>query len=246
MSALGHFLEDEGLATTIVSLVRLHSENIAPPRSLWVEYEFGRPFGPPNDSITQRRVLEAALALLESDDGPSVIADFDSDDDGTTPDGAWRNPVELPAPDGDFADADGARESLLAEISLLAPQYAAAVEQRGRTSVGLSGLNLDDMAAHLTSFLGGEGAAAPRADMSKALLMRFAADDLKAYYMEAAAVGPGRPSSAQLNDWFWRGTVAGRIMIALRAAAAKSEDKGFNTVGSWFLVPNVWVDKLGL
>ena len=164
----------------------------------------------------------------------------------TTPDGAWRNPVELPAPDGDFADADGARESLLAEISLLAPQYAAAVEQRGRTSVGLSGLNLDDMAAHLTSFLGGEGAAAPRADMSKALLMRFAADDLKAYYMEAAAVGPGRPSSAQLNDWFWRGTVAGRIMIALRAAAAKSEDKGFNTVGSWFLVPNVWVDKLGL
>ncbi|MBT5161958.1 MAG: hypothetical protein HOL89_19300, partial [Alphaproteobacteria bacterium] len=49
MSALGHFLEEEGIATTIISLIRVHSEKVRPPRSLFVPFELGRPLGAPND-----------------------------------------------------------------------------------------------------------------------------------------------------------------------------------------------------
>ena len=64
MSALGHFLETAGIATTGISLVREHSARMAPPRALWVPFELGRPFGAPGDAAFQHRVLGAALALL--------------------------------------------------------------------------------------------------------------------------------------------------------------------------------------
>ncbi len=246
MSALGHFLEDEGLATTIVSLVRLHSEKTAPPRSLWVKFELGRPLGPPNDPGMQRRVLTAALRLLESDAEPSLIVDFDHDNPETSPDLTWANPVKIPEPAGDFTDVEDTRVKLVAELAAVAPYYKLAQEKRGRTTVGVSGLGFDEIAAHVTSFLGAEPAPSPRPDMSAALLLRFAADDLKACYMEAAASAPGRPSSMQLGAWFWRETVAGKVLVALRAAALESEDKRFKTVAGSFLVPRVWAAELGL
>jgi hypothetical protein len=41
-----------------------------------------------------------------------------------------------------------------------------------------------------------------REGFSPPLLLGFAVDDLKAYYVEAAA-GAAKPSSRQLGDWFW-------------------------------------------
>ena len=64
MGGLAHYLEEEGLATTQISLIRKHTEIIKPPRALWVSFELGRPFGKPNDSDFQSRVLSAALDLL--------------------------------------------------------------------------------------------------------------------------------------------------------------------------------------
>jgi len=72
---LAHFLEEEGLPTTQISLIRLHTEKTKPPRALWVSFEFGRPFGIPNDPAFQKRVLLAALALLVAPGGP-VLEDF--------------------------------------------------------------------------------------------------------------------------------------------------------------------------
>ena len=53
MGGLGHYFESEGIASTQISLVRVHTENIKPPRALWVPFELGRPFGVPNDSDFQ-------------------------------------------------------------------------------------------------------------------------------------------------------------------------------------------------
>ena len=75
---LAHFLEEEGLPTTQVSLIRLHTEKTKPPRALWVPFEFGRPFGVPNGPAFQKRVLLAALALLVAPGGP-VLEDFPED-----------------------------------------------------------------------------------------------------------------------------------------------------------------------
>ena len=46
---LAHFFEEEGLPTTQISLIRLHTEITKPPRALWVSFELGRPLGVPGD-----------------------------------------------------------------------------------------------------------------------------------------------------------------------------------------------------
>ena len=49
MGALGHYLEEESIATTQISLIREHTEAISPPRAMWVPFIMGRPFSVPND-----------------------------------------------------------------------------------------------------------------------------------------------------------------------------------------------------
>jgi hypothetical protein len=59
VSALAHYIEDEGIPTTGVSLVREHSAGYRPPRFLWVPFPLGRPFGAPGAPGFQHRVLRA-------------------------------------------------------------------------------------------------------------------------------------------------------------------------------------------
>lgn len=241
---LGHYLEEEGLATTIVSLVRLHSETTRPPRSLFVPFELGRPLGPPNNHVLQRQVLEQALGLLESDDGASLISDFDTDNDGTDPDESWSPPFSASS-STNMAEVADLRRALKDEIEKLKPNYELAKKDRGRSSVGVARLTINQTAEHIVSFLDGLNQESPRDDLSSAMVLRFGTDDLKAYYMEAASQS-GSPSSWQLGNWFWRDTVAGQILISLRAAAIDHNDKRFNIVGSAFLVPRIWVSELNL
>jgi len=241
---LGHYLEAEGLATTIVSLVRLHSETTQPPRSLYVPFELGRPLGSPNDPALQRRVLESALALLERDDGPYVLADFEHSDDVAELDQNWVVPSDVPVCI-DLSDVDGVLKLLQDEVSWLKPAYDNAKALRGRTTVGVAQLSMAEIAGHIASFLKGPHEKSPRDDISAAMALRFGADDLKAYYYEAGAAS-GQPSSWQLGTWFWRNTVAGQILIALRVAALESDDKRFHIVCSSFIVPRIWVAELEL
>lgn len=244
MSVLGHYLEAEGLATTIISLVRLHSETTQPPRSLYVPFELGRPLGSPNDPILQRRVLESALALLELDDGPYVLSDFEISDDVVELDQNWVAPSDVPVRI-DLSDVDGVLKLLQDEVSGLKPAYYNAKALRGRTTVGIAQLSMAKIALHMASFLNGPHENSPRDDLSAAMVLRFGADDLKAYYYEAGAAF-GQPSSWQLGTWFWRNTVAGQILIALRAAALESDDKRFQIVCSSFVVPRIWAAELEL
>jgi len=244
VSVLAHYLEEEGLATTVVSLVRLHSETIRPPRSLFVPFELGRPLGPPNNHVLQRKALEQALGLLEYDDGSSLISDFDQNNDGTKPDENW-----LPPATGfsnlDMSDVTDLAQRLKNEIETLAPNYTLSVKTRGRSPVGIAKLTIDEIAKHILSFLDGPHELSPREDLSAAMVLRFSVDDLKAFYAASASHG-GSPSSLQLGNWFWRDTVAGQILISLRAAAMDHSDKRFNIVGSKFLVPRIWIDELNL
>lgn len=75
MGGLGHYLEDEGIPTTQISLIREHTAAMRPPRALWVPFDLGRPLGVPGDAALQRRVILAALGLLEAERGP-VLRDF--------------------------------------------------------------------------------------------------------------------------------------------------------------------------
>ena len=75
MGGLAHYLEEEGISTTHISLIREHTERIKPPRALWVPFELGRPLGVPGDAAWQTRVLRAVLELLEASSAP-VLVDF--------------------------------------------------------------------------------------------------------------------------------------------------------------------------
>jgi hypothetical protein len=246
VSALAHYLEDEGLATTIVSLVRLHSETIKPPRTLWVPFELGRPIGGPDDKTTQRRVLESALGLLECDAGPPLLVDDDTKNAGTDPDPTWRNPLTIQPRTIDATDVGGTLTHLLAELAEVEPVYRRRLDATGRTTFGVVGIDIRGVLTYLMSFLADAPDASPHPDMSPNLAMRFAADDLKAFYLEASTAGDGNPSSWQLGTWFWRETAAAKLLIALRAKTMQSDSKSLARIGTVFLVPRIWADELGL
>ena len=95
MSALSYFLEDEGIATTGISLVREHTMQMLPPRSLWVPFPLGRPLGVPNNTAFQHEVIAAAWRLLDVVQGP-VLEDFAIDaPPSAEPEQNWSCPVSF-------------------------------------------------------------------------------------------------------------------------------------------------------
>jgi hypothetical protein len=243
VSALAHYLEDEGIPTVAISLIRPQTENTKPPRALWVPFELGRPFGPPNDPAFQKRVILAAFQLLDRESGPVIIEDFPDDDPRAQPDPAWHPPF-VPA-----AAADGSPETLAAqletEIPLLRGAHDRWFAQHGRTTVGLSGLSMTDCGCYVADWVRGNAPPSPRGGFSAPLMLRFAVDDLKAYYLEAGATGAAKPSSRQLGDWFWNETAAGAAIYVLREACLASQDERLKLIAGNFMVPAARVRGTG-
>ncbi len=235
MSALGHYLEEEGLASVAISLIRPQTENTRPPRALWVPFELGRPFGPPSDPVFQRRVLLAALRLLERQDGPVLLEDFPDDDPRRQADPNWRPP--LTAPGSGESGGAALAAGLEAEVLRLFDAHRKWVEQYRRATVGVSGLEIAAAAHYVAEWPRGNSPASPRAGFSSPLLLRFAIDDLKAYALEAAAAGPTKPSSRQLGDWLWNETVIGASIRTLRAALLHDEDQRLKLIAESFMIP---------
>lgn len=241
MGGLAHFLEEEELPTTQISLIREHSESIRPPRALWVPFELGRPLGVPNDAAFQIRVLLAALKLLEAPSGP-VLKDFPDDvpvtSDAST---AWACPVHFATPIANLSEMDQLRAALKGEMAQLHSWYNLAIKKRGRTTVGVSGLELEEIGDFISAFLDGDIPENPREDLPLGIVLKLATEDLKAYYWEAITAQPGQvsPSSEQLSDWFWDETTAGKVVLAVMQVCMKSQDDILQTVGMKLLVPMV-------
>ncbi len=236
MGALAHILEEECLPTTHISLIRLHTETIQPPRALWVPYVLGRPFGQPNNPGLQTQIIKAALNMLEAPSGP-ILEDFEAGDATiqTEETEAWACPVSLNAP----AETDDLASVLQAEISQLATWYNEAVQKRGRTTVGTSRLAPEKIGEFLGAFLKGETPDNPRPDVGLPWTVKLATEDLKAYYLEAATAQPGMsfPDEDQLADWFWERTAAGKAYTQLSRVFGKSEDFETKILGSFLMVP---------
>jgi hypothetical protein len=227
VSALGHYLEEEGIATVAIALIRPQAENTRPPRALWVPFELGRPIGPPSDPAFQKRVILTALGMLVEGGGPVRIIDFPDDDPRETADPNWRPPIPPAKEHG--ADA------LEAELRALAPAYAASCMRRERSTVGLSTLPPAECGAYLAAWLRGERAPSPVADMSPALALRFVIDDLKAFALEAALSPGTKPSSHQLGDWLWNETALGAGLQVLRRQCLAGDDERLRTVAAFFV-----------
>ena len=231
MGALGHFLEREGIPTVGISLVREHTETIRPPRALWVTFELGRPLGIPDNPAFQRRVVRAALDLIERTDGP-LIADYSEHVDEEADFTGWACPINL-AP----KLPPGATDTLAAEIDRLAVWYDRAVAAHGRTTVGVSGLDMPAAGKLVAAALAGP--------LPAAQTLKQAIDDLKAYYLEAASAFPDPGSSRTRKAWLWDETILAKSLMALQPKLAASIDAQHKILGNLTMIPATERHRLG-
>ena len=224
MSGLAHFLEDEGLSTVVVALVREHVAKMSPPRALWVPFEMGRPFATPNDVELQQRVLKAALALLDEPGSTPLLKDFSEEASNLQGELNWTFPGKL--------DTD----SVIAEASSILPIWQKARQRSGRSTFGISGLSAETAVEYIARYHSPQPMPNPKG-MAPVSRARFAIDDIKLFYFEAALVNGGKPSSFQLNEWFWKETLAGRMILDFQDAARLGDDKNLHLIADSLVPP---------
>jgi D-proline reductase (dithiol) PrdB len=69
-------VEAVGIPTIGVSIVRQYSEEVRPPRTVFLRWPYGHPFGEPGNGPQQRTVLRAALKALVEIAEPGTIIDL--------------------------------------------------------------------------------------------------------------------------------------------------------------------------
>lgn len=193
-----------------------------------VPFELGRPFGAPEDPEFQRRVLLDVLALLDRDEGP-VLETFPDEPPGAgdAEDAeGWACPVNFgPA----IEEVDVSKDPLGAltqEMERLRMWYDLGLKERnGRTTVGISGVDLSELAAFMVAFAKDANAVLPRTDIPRYQIIKYAVDEVKAYYFEAASSQPGTPSDKELSDWYYGDTVIAQILKDINTACATSSDE---------------------
>ena len=219
---IARVFEEAGLPTAGVALVREHAERVKPPRTLAVPFPFGMAFGRPKDADLQRRVLRAALALLPMAETP-VLAVWPEEETGS---------VELLQASRAAQDAP-IEEDAADEVTRLRPYYERWVaDNDGRTAVGLSRVparRFRALVRFLHDYESMEEVAAAKGDASDlrlAQFVRYAVDDLKAFYYEARMAQRPGDDRADLHRWFWEQTAGGRLAAAVAARMNASEDPG--------------------
>lgn len=199
------------------------TERLRPPRALYCEFPLGRPLGRPGDAAFQRRVLEAALSLLDRPSGP-VLEDFPEtiDDDGV-------EPLACPLP----LRFDAALPEPVDEAIGLRPAYERQLKRTGRTVVGkVIGPGRVPEAIGVFVRLVESGS---WEELLQLGVPRLVAQDIRGYYEEAAmALVDHVPEAHAGEAWFYRKTKTGRLMLeALRVM----RDGGASQADWSFLVP---------
>ena len=214
---LARAIEETGLPTVTVALIKEHAQRVKPPRTLWVPFPFGFALGNPDDPPFQQKVLSAALGLLSENDTPA-LAEFPEDADAP--------PVLLQASAAqvDAANRDGDPAD---EVTALRGYYERWVDEHGgRTMVGLSGVpqrQFRGLVRYLQAFADGEEAAYDRVPdgVEPVRFLRLASDDLKAFFMEARFSQRPNDRDDELQRWFWSETAMGNLIASVASRLAE-------------------------
>lgn len=78
-------VEKAGIPTVCVSTGRDLTEQVKPPRSLFVDFPMGNNFGAPFNVLQQRSILERALQLVVEVNAGGYLEDWPE---------SWHSPVE--------------------------------------------------------------------------------------------------------------------------------------------------------
>jgi D-proline reductase (dithiol) PrdB len=220
-AALARCLETAEVPTVALSLVREYSEKARPPRTLYVPYPFGAPCGLPGEADAQRAVLRHALSLFAEASGP-VLADH-LDEQFEANEAAELSPVQASA----VAERSTDRE-VATEVSAMRRYHEKWVEREHKTGVGLTGVPTTRFRG-LVRFLEAlvEGRVDERVVPARTPVpefVRYAADDLKAMYLEGRLVMKPGESAGDAARWLWGETALGALLVRLRDALDASPD----------------------
>jgi len=166
------------------------------PRALYCDFPLGRPLGRPDDPAFQRRVLDAAFALLDASEPtlatyPETILD------------EVDQPLACPMP----ARLDPSLAPALAEARGLRPAFERAQAGGLRTDVDVEVVEEALFAfGRVAAGTPWEEAGIPRNPIDAAL-------NVRAYYEQAATALAGHVPAARAGEsWFARETAAGALV----------------------------------
>ena len=212
-------METAGLPTCSLVLLKEHAQRTKPPRALFVPFPYGYALGKPEDAKFQHKVLRAALHLLGA--SAPVLAEFSEVVEG---------PVQLVqasavAPfstEGDPAD----------DLTAMRGYYERWVaDHEGRTAVGNSGIpqrRFRGLVRFLEAYAAGTLADYPERppDIPVPLFIRYVADDLKAFMLEARMQQRPQDYGNALHHWLWSETTIGQLLARVaQRLKEQGEDK---------------------
>lgn len=79
MGLVARVIEAAGIPTVLVSTGRDLTAQVLPPRSVFVNFPMGNPFGRPFDVVMQRRILQDALGLVYTATAAGALVDLPYD-----------------------------------------------------------------------------------------------------------------------------------------------------------------------
>jgi hypothetical protein len=215
VGTLAHVLEEQSLSTVMIASMRSQAQRLHPPRVLYGEFPLGRPLGRPGDPTFQRKVLDAAFALLGAPSGP-VLVDFpEKIEDQADEPLACSLPPRL----------DPSLPAAVDEAIALRAAYQRQLAVTGRTFVGraVPAERVPDAVAAFVRVADGEpwqevwqqaGLTDPPPQVQS---------DVRAYYEEASMVLADHvPEARQSETWFYRHTAAGEGMRRAQHALRES------------------------
>jgi hypothetical protein len=212
VGVLARVFEEHGLVTTSISLVREHTEKVKPPRALFVSFPFGHPLGEANDADLQTRVMRAAFTLLHRETGP-VLEDY--------PEDVYAG-QDINLPQATSVSQPDVTADVAFEVTTLRPYYEQwLAAHAGRTAVGVTRVDqrrFRGLVRLLEAYADGRETDVPEWNREVPLpqFVRWSADDLKAFYLEARMQQKPGASFQELNGWLWSATALSNLLRAVR------------------------------
>jgi hypothetical protein len=216
---IARVLEERGISTISISLIREHTVKIKPPRAVWVPFPFGMCIGHRNDIKEQRAVLDLAFSTLEAPAGP-VLVDFAA---------VARNERAAPLQASEVEVQEQAKTiDLLYEIEATRVRWAA-LATTGHTHVGLSGVPPSQFAGMARFFAAYEPGGTTEypgrpAEIPVLQFIRYGIEDLRVMYLETRIAEHPNESGDDSARWLLGSTALGILMRTLRDRMDASDD----------------------
>jgi hypothetical protein len=214
-------LEEKGLVTVALSLIREHTEKVKPPRAVYVPFPLGLPVGHPGNVPEQQAVLDLAFSTL---DAVSVPVLLDYRDDTAAEEGG--SPLQA----SEIDPNEQARAANFAtEVTLMRRYWEQHLAATGRTGVGLSKVppqRFRGVVRFLEALLTDQTADSDErpTDMPKPMFIRTSLEDLRVMYSEARLQTHPHESSQDRQRWLLGSTALGLMLRRLRDTFDASDD----------------------